>query len=74
MDVDFQAKGALEELIQQNTILIHLFNQASWTHVGPGLVDVIETGLATGGLLDSAPSRWYINEGRPEAILALVID
>ena len=55
-------------------MLIHLLNEASRTHVGPDLVDMVQTDLAAGRLMDGAPSGRYSKEGRPERILALLID
>jgi len=53
---------------------IHAIDQASRTHVGPILVDVIKAGLTGIRLVNARPAGWDFDKDGPERILALVIN
>src|SRR5262245_22500654 len=64
----------LGRLMRRWLLLLHPFDEALRPHVGPVLVDVVQTGGATRRLEGDSPARGDLLEGRPQRILAFVVD
>src|SRR3954469_5631962 len=55
-------------------LLFHFLDQASWPHVGPVLVDVVETVRPALGFEHDGPPLWNLLEARPKRVLPFIID
>jgi hypothetical protein len=64
----------LFSLLAWGRLVLHAFNQAPWTHIGPILVDEFEASGTRIGRMDDGPTDRNVDETRPKRMLPLLVD
>src|ERR1700733_9489143 len=60
--------------VQSCSVPSHDLTQAFRPHVGPVLVDIVQARRPGRFPVHHAPAGWNVREGRPQAVLLLVVD